>query len=86
MTQRAVMTPGNPKLSYRSTVARTAAPVGMASSASDDSPDSAASLNPDLWPSEESRDRFPGWLRLAIIGGGALLSWGAIVGVLALLR
>lgn len=86
MTQRAVMTPGNPKLSYRSTGARTAAPVGMASSASDDSPDSATDLAADIWPSEESRERFPGWLRLAIIGGGALLSWGAIAGLLAFLR
>jgi hypothetical protein len=86
MTQRAVMTPGNPKLSYRSTAARTAAPVGMASSVSDDSPDSATNLGTDIWPSEESRERFPGWLRLAIISGGALVSWGAIVGILALLR
>ena len=86
MTQRAVMTPGNPKLSYRSTVARTPSPVGTASIVNDDSPESAANNNPDLLPSEHGRDRFPGWLRLAIIGSGAALAWGAIAIVAALLR
>ena len=86
MAQRAVMTPGNPKLSYRSTTERTASPVGMVSGMSDDSPESAASHNPDLWSSEQSRDRFPGWLRVAIIGGGALLGWGLIAVIAALLR
>jgi hypothetical protein len=86
MTQRAVMTPGNPKLSYRSATARTASPVGIASGVSDDSPDSAASHAPEQWPSEQNRDHFPGWLRLAIIGGGALLSWGAIAVAAGLMR
>ena len=86
MTQRAVMTPGNPKLSYRSTATRAASPLGMPSSVSDDSPDSAANHNPDLWPSDQSRERFPGWLRLAIIAGGAALGWSAIAIVAALLH
>lgn len=86
MTQRVVMTPGNPKLSYRSATARTTSPVGLASIGDDDSPESAASNNLDLWPPELDRDRFPGWLRLAIIGAGAALCWGAIAIVLALLR
>lgn len=86
MTQRAVMTPGNPKLSYRSSVAQPSSLVGMASSVGDDSPDSGASHNPEPWSSEQSHQRFPGWLRLAIIGGGALLSWGAVAVILAFLR
>lgn len=86
MTQRAVMTPGNPNLSYGSAVAQATSTVGTASTTSDDSPDSDTDFNPDLWSSQYSRQRFPGWLRLVIIGGGALLGWAAIAGVAALLR
>lgn len=86
MTQRAVMTPGNPKLSYRSSAAKPSSLVGAASGAVGDSLDSDASRNPEPWPSEQNRERFPGWLRVVIIAGGALIGWGVIAVVAALLR
>ncbi len=75
MAQRFVLTHGNPDVSYR-TVAKQA--DDALETVHDGVADSAL---PDL-----AGQRFPGWLRLAIIGAGAALTWGAVAFAVGWLR
>ena len=70
MAQRVVLTHGSPNLSYQS-AAQSA--EGALESANDTTSESVAADVPAR--------RFPGWMRLAIIGSGAVLSWVAVAGV-----
>lgn len=71
MAQRGMMTAGNRNVSYRAT----AMPVGEPrESSSDGAFDSQAT--------EVRRQRFPGWLRVAIIVAGAALSWALVAVVM----
>lgn len=85
MTQRAVMTSGNPKLSYSSTATQGSPPAGVVPILVDDSADSPRADGSESWSPETGRERFPGWLRLTIIGAGALLGWAAVAAAVAAL-
>lgn len=71
MAQRIVLTHGNPNLSYRS-----------AALPADDGMESVQNVACESVPADLPTKRFPGWVRLAIIGSGAVLSW-AVVAVAA---
>lgn len=75
MAQRGVMTAGNPNVSYRS-----------AAVSADESHESGSDGALDSGLPEFRRQRFPGWLRIAIIAGGAALSWAIVAIAMGWLR
>lgn len=75
MAQRGVMTARNPNVSYRSATA----PL-------DEARDSGSEGAFDSGAPELGGQRFPGWLRVVIILGGAALSWVAVAIAMGWLR
>ena len=75
MTQPVLLTHGNPNLSYQS-----------AALPAEDAMESSRDGVPDSVAPDRLSQRFPGWLRLAIIGSGAILSWAAVAGAAGWLR
>jgi hypothetical protein len=75
MAQRGVMTARNPNVSYRSA----AVPL-------DESRDSGSEGAFDSGAPELRRQRFPGWLRVAIIVAGGALSWALVAIAMGWLR
>lgn len=69
MVQRALMGSGDPGLSNR---VRRDASV-------DRNGESGGTLDSTSGDSRPSRDRYPGWLRIAIIAGGGLICWLALL-------
>ena len=86
MVQRAAMTQANPNLSYRSAIAPEAGTSGVASVASDGVADSHAAPRPDFLLPDTTGRRFSGWMCLAIIGAGAILSWALLAAMFGWLR
>lgn len=73
MTTPAVLTPGKQSVLYRN--------AGTTDYPGTDSAQVLGNAVPDSHTDtllDNKRDRFPGWMRLAIISGGAILSWGCV--------
>ncbi|MFO1240918.1 MAG: hypothetical protein U1E64_11260 [Sphingomonadaceae bacterium] len=75
MAQRVVLTHGNPNLSYRSA----ALPV-------EDGMESVHDVACESVTTDLPAPRFPGWMRLAIIGSGAVASWAVVAAAAGWLR